>query len=102
MTATLSPALWNYAQYFAMSNTSFHITLGPSSPGAVNHVSGQTHGIAASLDDISDDVVESFLIRDANPLYDDCGCLDQVGLSDKNIGDLLNSQSVPGNSIEIL
>jgi phospholipase C len=38
-------ALWNYAQYFAMSD-SFHSTLiGPSLPGHINLVSGQTHDV---------------------------------------------------------
>src|SRR5579883_3313603 len=37
-------ALWNYAQHFAMSDNSFGTTFGPSTPGALNLVSGQTHG----------------------------------------------------------
>ena len=32
-TATPSPALWNYAQHFAMSDNSFGTTFGPSTPG---------------------------------------------------------------------
>src|SRR5690242_6333700 len=38
-------ALWNYAQHFAMSDNSFATTYGPSAVGAINLVSGQTHGI---------------------------------------------------------
>src|SRR5205823_3756431 len=37
-------ALWNYAQSFAMSDNSFDTIFGPSTPGALNIVSGQTHG----------------------------------------------------------
>src|SRR5579875_2533513 len=37
-------ALWNYAQNFAMSDNSYGTTFGPSSPGAINLISGQTHG----------------------------------------------------------
>src|SRR6202171_5726791 len=37
-------ALWNYAQHFAMSDNSFSDTFGPSTPGALNLVAGQTHG----------------------------------------------------------
>ncbi len=37
-------AMWNYAQNFAMSDNSFGTTFGPSTPGALNLVSGQTHG----------------------------------------------------------
>ena len=87
-------ALWNYAQHFAMSDNSFNTTFGPSSPGAVNLISGQTHGVVASLGDISGDVVEETLIGDADPLYDDCGSPDQVGLGGKNIGDLLNAKGI--------
>ena len=35
-------ALWNYAQHFAMSDNSFGTTFGPSTPGALNLVVGQT------------------------------------------------------------
>jgi phospholipase C len=37
--------LWNYAQHFAMSDNSYSTTYGPSSPGAINVVSGQTYGV---------------------------------------------------------
>src|SRR6201995_1027105 len=37
-------AFWNYAQHFAMSDNSYSTTFGPSTPGAINLVSGQTHG----------------------------------------------------------
>jgi phospholipase C len=87
-------ALWNYAQQFAMSDNSFNTTFGPSSPGAVNLISGQTHGVIASLGNISGDVVDGTLIGDADPLYDDCGSPDQVGLGGKNIGDLLNAKNI--------
>ena len=87
-------ALWNYAQYFAMSDNSYNTTFGPSTPGAVNLISGQTHGVVASLADISGDVVSGTVIGDADPLYDDCGSPDQVGLGGQNIGNLLNAKNV--------
>ncbi len=37
-------ALWNYAQHYAMSDNSFSTNFGPSTPGAINLVSGQTNG----------------------------------------------------------
>jgi phospholipase C len=37
-------AMWNYAQAYAMNDNSYSTTFGPSSPGAINLVSGQTHG----------------------------------------------------------
>jgi phospholipase C len=87
-------ALWNYAQHFAMSDNSFNTTFGPSTPGAINLISGQTHGVVASLGNISGDVVEGTVIGDADPLYDDCASPDQVGLSGKNIGDQLNAKNI--------
>jgi phospholipase C len=42
-------ALWNYAQHFAMSDNSFSTTFGPSTPGALNLISGQTNGATPSL-----------------------------------------------------
>ena len=36
--------LWNYAQNYSMSDNSFSTVFGPSTPGALNLVSGQTHG----------------------------------------------------------
>lgn len=37
-------ALWNYAQHFAMSDNSFGTVFGPSTPGALNLVAGNTAG----------------------------------------------------------
>jgi phospholipase C len=37
-------AMWNYAQRFAMSDNSWGTTYGPSTPGALNLISGQTAG----------------------------------------------------------
>jgi phospholipase C len=39
-------AMWNYAQNYAMSDNSYDTTFGPSTPGALNLVSGQTNGVA--------------------------------------------------------
>ena len=36
-------AYWNYAQNFAMNDNSFGSVPGPSTPGAINVISGQTH-----------------------------------------------------------
>ena len=40
-------AYWNYAQHFAMNDNSFSSTFGPSTPGVINLVSGQTNGAVA-------------------------------------------------------
>ena len=43
-TATPSPALWNYAQHYALNDNSYGNQFGPSTPGAINLISGDTEG----------------------------------------------------------
>ncbi len=87
-------ALWNYAQNFAMSDNSFDTEFGPSTPGAINLVSGQTHG-AGPVGAYS--VFNGTLTGDADPLYDDCSSTtpgDTASLTGKNVGDLLNAKNI--------
>ncbi|WP_163804200.1 phospholipase C [Mycolicibacterium anyangense] len=94
-------ALWNYAQHFAMSDNSYNSTFGPSTPGHINLVSGQTHGVTKQFMPggkafPADQVIEDTLIGDSQPFGDDCSSRDQVQLSstNKNIGDLLNAKNI--------
>jgi phospholipase C len=88
-------ALWNYAQHFSMSDNSFGTTFGPSTPGALNLISGQTHG--ATPAGVQDNTSSTgTVIGDPDPVYDDCSGSTTVAMSpnNKNIGDLLNAQNV--------
>jgi phospholipase C len=85
-------ALWNYAQHFAMSDNSFSTTFGPSTPGALNLVSGQTHGVTP--ENIPDEVVNGTVIGDPDGAYDDCSKGNTIAMSGNNVGDLLNSKNV--------
>jgi phospholipase C len=89
-------ALWNYAQHFAMSDNSFSSRFGPSTPGALNLISGQTHG--ATTPDIPGNVDNGTVIGDPRPLAtnDDCtiATAAKTSMSGTNIGDLLNKQNV--------
>ncbi|MBV8162428.1 MAG: alkaline phosphatase family protein [Acidimicrobiia bacterium] len=91
-------ALWNYAQRFAMSDNSFGTTFGPSAPGALNLISGQTSGIVATAtpgtSSLNGEVQGNTVIGDPQPLGDDCSSRDQVQLAGRNIGDLLNAKAV--------
>jgi phospholipase C len=98
-------ALWNYAQRFAMSDNSFGTTFGPSAPGAVNLVSGDTGGVdtahmahnpsvGADADLVPDGNGGFSLTGDAQPYWDDCSTRDAVALTGKNIGDELNAAGV--------
>ncbi len=88
-------ALWNYAQHFSMSDNSFGTTFGPSTVGAINLISGQTHGAVPSNNIASDggDIVNGTLIDDPDPKFDDCSKA-QAMMQGKNIGDLLNSKNI--------
>jgi phospholipase C len=88
-------AMWNYAQNYAMSDNSFSTTFGPSSPGAINLISGQTHG-ATSPSSVAQ-IVDGTLIGDSDPTYDDCSTTNgnTASMSGKNVGDLLNAKDVP-------
>jgi phospholipase C len=92
-------ALWNYAQQFAMSDNYFGTTVGQSSPGHLNLISGQTHGliVARTGTDIDSVVVEGTMSGPGGPAFDDCqegstGTL--VAMTGKNVGDLLNARSI--------
>jgi phospholipase C len=110
-------ALWNYAQNFAINDNNYTTQFGPSTPGALNLISGQTNGIAATLNvlDGSGNLLHSTHeafggathlvsniteIGDGDPLGDDCsnGAIDQVTMAGKNIGDLLNAKGITWGS----
>src|SRR5258706_16273996 len=71
-------ALWNYAQHFAMSDNSYSTVFGPSTPGLLNLVSGQTNGAAniapvAATFAVTDGGNGAFsVISDPDPLGDAC------------------------------
>jgi len=90
--------LWNYAQHFAMSDNSFNTTFGPSTPGALNLISGNTGGVGLMIngadtdgDTVPDGQGGHTMISDAQPYYDDCSVRDAASMTGKNIGDELNA-----------
>ena len=89
-------ALWNYAQHYAMSDNFFNTTFGPSSPGALNLVSGQTGGAlpANLLTAFGPDTVDGAVISDPQPVFDDCTTRDNVMMTGRNVGDLLNAAGI--------
>lgn len=109
-------ALWNYAQHFALNDNNYTTQFGPSTPGAINLISGQANGLAASLNVLNGNTLlhnthEAFgdatqnpnnitVIGDGDPLLDVCsnGAIDQVTMAGKNIGDLLNEKGVTWGS----
>ncbi|WP_201392891.1 alkaline phosphatase family protein [Ktedonobacter sp. SOSP1-52] len=88
--------LWNYAQNYAMNDNSFGTTFGPSTPGALNLISGQTHGTTPStLASPGHPMISNgSVLNDFDPAYDDCSNSTNGALTGKNVGDLLNSKNV--------
>ena len=104
-------ALWNYAKHFALSDNSFGTTFGPSTPGALNLISGQTNGAIGSCalepasalcvatpDSLSTkfgvDVVQGSVVSDPQPMFDDCSSREAVAMTGPNVGDLLNAHGI--------
>ena len=98
-------ALWNYAQNFAMSDNSYSTTFGPSTPGVINLISGQTNGVVAIANGTGDEVSGGpdgslTVIGDPDPKGDVCSNpkRNQVTMGATNIGDLLNAAGVTWGS----
>ncbi|WP_426408808.1 phospholipase C [Bradyrhizobium ganzhouense] len=96
-------AFWNYAQHFAMSDNAWTDTFGPSTPGALEVVSGQTNGavniVGTSTQTVPDGQGGLTLIGDTDPGNDACSSTSStVLMNSKNIGDLLNDAHISWGS----
>ena len=99
-------AMWNYAQTFAMNDNSYSTTFGPSTPGAVNLIAGQTHGAMVTAGSAAGNVTAidpmtniGSVIGDPrpDPALDNCtlaGPRTYIRIVGPNIGDLLNRHRV--------
>jgi phospholipase C len=109
-------ALWNYAQNYAMSDNNWDTTFGPSTPGALNLISGQTGGsYAVSATNANMKVPDPGTVSalnkrglgtiygDLDPAYDDCSNGSHAASENsfplgvttgRNIGDLLNARGI--------
>jgi phospholipase C len=96
-------ALWNYAQHFSMSDNAWTDTFGPSTPGMLEVISGQTNGVqnivGTSTQTVPDGHGGLTLIGDTDPGNDPCSSTTSTILMDgKNIGDLLNAEHISWGS----
>jgi phospholipase C len=106
-------AIWNYAQHFAMNDNSWTTTFGPSTPGALNLVSGQSNGFDASVNvvdgsgnllhgthEAKDGHGNYTEIGDGDPNLDVCSntSIDMITMHGPNIGDLLNAKNITWGS----
>jgi phospholipase C len=105
-------AFWNYAQHYAMSDESYSTSFGPSTPGAVNLISGNTFGAtlvanrpngspASAGGNISGGNTTGSVIGDPRPGLDDCvvtnpklQTTNMITMTGTNVGDLLNAKNL--------
>ncbi len=104
--------LWNYAQHYSMSDNSYDTVFGPSTPGALNLISGQTHGGQALTSVTHEPTTDDYAVKspdkdgigtvvnDPDPAWDDCSDKNHTAdenlaaMHGRNIGDLLNDKGV--------
>jgi phospholipase C len=105
-------AMWNYAQNYAMSDNNYGTNFGPSTPGALNLISGNDGGgqavspttgqvVAApgAVGSVDSNGVGT-IYGDMDPAFDDCSdgshtSTNPVGvMTGKNVGDLMNAEHV--------
>jgi phospholipase C len=84
--------LWNYAQRYALNDNSFGTVYGPSTPGALNLISGDNGGATAT--GALSSLENGTLMGDADPTYDDCSSGTTASLTGRNVGNLLNEHHV--------
>lgn len=93
-------ALWNYAQHYAMSDHQFGDVFGPSTPGAIDLVSGQTNGVVNDQNAqgviVADGSGGFTLIADPEPMGDICSSTadPMVHMTGRNIGNLLTAANI--------
>ena len=106
--------LWNYAQHYAMSDNNYNTNFGPSTPGALNVISGYD-GSSYAIDPTTGNKILTpisgtvsalnsaglgTIYGDLDPAYDDCSdgshtSTNPLGVATgQNIGDLLNARHV--------
>jgi phospholipase C len=111
-------AMWNYAQYYAMSDNSHSTMYGPSAVGALNLIAGTTSlatlepsadgstpaTTGNALGNIAGSALTGAAIGDPRPYFDDCVATDptasnlykkiRIMVTGKNVGDLLNAKGL--------
>jgi phospholipase C len=92
-------ALWNYARNYAISDTFYQTTFGPSTLGAIELISGQTNGVIDQIGS-GNSVIQSgndsyTQIGIANPKNDICSSTQNLIMhSGTNIGAMLSRRGV--------
>jgi phospholipase C len=103
--------LWNYAQYYSMSDNNWDTTFGPSTPGALNVISGNNSGgyavnpttgaktTSGAVSALNSNGLGT-IYGDLDPYYDTCSDGNHTStnpegvMTGQNIGDLLNAKHI--------
>jgi phospholipase C len=94
-------ALWNYAQNYALNDNFYGTTFGPSTPGVLNLVAGNTYPATPSGNSpkIANLVGgHGTLTGDLDPTGDTCSGPPTIQMGGQNIGDLLRAQGLSWGS----
>jgi phospholipase C len=94
-------ALWNYAQKFAMSDNSYSTVFGPSTPGLLSLLAGNTNSASitngkSGMGNIANAATSGSVIGDPDPKDDMCSnpARAQITMTGRNIGDVLSDAGI--------
>ena len=106
-------ALWNYAQYFALSDNSYATMSGQSTRGALNLTAGDNYGVlcgpqtsvygavpecggpaSSTATPAPTNGVLGTFVDDTDPFWDICSQWTPAAMTGRNIGDLLTAAGV--------
>jgi len=94
-------AIWNYAQNYAQNDNFYGTTFGPSTPGLLNLVAGNTYPAtpsATSAKVVAISGGQGTLVGDLDPTGDTCSGSPTVQMGGQNIGNLLSAQGLSWGS----
>jgi len=96
-------ALWNYAQAFALSDNFYGTTFGPSTPGVLNLVAGNTYPATLSGATSSPKIVNAVgqtgtIDGDLDPTGDICSSSTNIQMGGQSIADLMNAKGITWGS----
>jgi phospholipase C len=95
-------AIWNYAQHFAMSDNFYGTSFGPSTPGLLNLLAGNTYGATLTHGSAAGSLAtgSSAVVGDPQPDGDICNSPSRtwVTMGGQSVGDLLNAAGLTWGS----
>ncbi len=94
-------AMWNYAQNYALNDNFYGTTFGPSTPGALNLIAGNTYPATPSASTakvVPNNAGPGTIVGDLDPTGDACAGSPTIKMGGQNIGNLLSAQGLSWGS----